>query len=67
MCSTTAKKDIGETCIICEETKYEGYHLYTKFICTDCEKDMLQTETDDPKYHFYIKKLKKVTLPEIYS
>lgn len=67
MCSITTKKETGETCIICEEMKHDGYHLYTQFICTDCEKDIIQTETADPKYQFYIKKLKKVILPEIYS
>jgi hypothetical protein len=67
MCSFALEKNIGETCIICEEMKYKGIHLYTRFICTDCEKDILQTETDDPKYHYYLKKLKKITTPEIYS
>ena len=58
---------IGETCVICEHTKLRGIHLYTNFICTDCETDMVRTETDDPMYNFYLTQLKKVTTPEIYS
>lgn len=58
---------VGETCIVCEEKKERGIHLYTEFICTDCEKDMLQTDTEDPKYRFYLQKLKKITIPKIYS
>ncbi|MBD8071041.1 sigma factor G inhibitor Gin [Bacillus sp. PS06] len=61
------ERNIGETCVICEEQKQRGIHLYTKFICTDCEKDMIQTETNDPKYLYYLKKLRSVTTPEIYS
>jgi hypothetical protein len=57
----------GETCIICEQPKEKGIHLYTKFICCDCEKDMIQTDTDNPKYRFYLKQLKKITNKEIYS
>ncbi|WP_204419978.1 sigma factor G inhibitor Gin [Bacillus tianshenii] len=58
---------VGEMCIVCEEKKDRGIHLYTEFICTDCEKDMLQTDTEDPKYRFYLKQLKKITIPKIYS
>ncbi|MFT4415956.1 sigma factor G inhibitor Gin [Fredinandcohnia humi] len=66
--SSLAKIDhYGETCIICEQEKNRGIHLYTRFICLDCEKDMIHTETNDPKYQYYLSKLKKVTTPEIYS
>ncbi|MFS0865365.1 sigma factor G inhibitor Gin [Fredinandcohnia sp. 179-A 10B2 NHS] len=60
-------KNIGETCIICEQEKHRGIHLYTRFICLDCEKDIIHTETNDPKYQYYLTKLKKVSTPEIYS
>lgn len=56
-----------EHCVICEEPKEYGFHLYTKFICMDCEKDIVRTETSDPKYNYYLEKLKKVTVPQIYS
>jgi len=62
-----AKKQIGEECVICEQTKQRGIHLYTSFICTDCESDLISTDTNNPKYKYYLKKLKKITNPEIYS
>lgn len=64
---STIHSSIGETCIICEERKEKGIHLYTEFICTGCEKEMLQTDTADPKYSFYLQQLKKITIPKIYS
>ncbi|MCH1626962.1 sigma factor G inhibitor Gin [Ferdinandcohnia quinoae] len=67
MSSQLRTKNIGETCVICEQEKSRGIHLYTKFICMDCENDMIHTETNDPKYQFYLSQLKKVTTPEIYS
>lgn len=61
------RKQYGETCIICEQVKKRGIHLYTRFICLDCEQDIIRTETNDPKYQFYLDRLKKVSTPEIFS
>jgi uncharacterized protein (DUF983 family) len=61
------RKQNGERCVVCEENKLKGIHLYTAFICMDCEEDILITETDDPKYKYYLQKLKKITTPEIFS
>ncbi|MBP3041010.1 sigma factor G inhibitor Gin [Bacillaceae bacterium Marseille-Q3522] len=60
-------KQSGETCIICEVRKAKGIHLYMAFICTDCEKQMLTTDTSDPKYKYYLEKLRRITMPEIFS
>jgi hypothetical protein len=67
MHSSVTNSLTGETCIVCEQPKEKGIHLYTKFICCDCEKDMIQTDTDNPKYRFYLRQLKKITNKEIYS
>lgn len=65
--SLLTERQIGESCVICEQMKWKGIHLYTSFICTDCEQDLIQTETDHPKYKHYLKQLRKVTRPEIFS
>ncbi len=57
----------GEKCVVCEQIKSVGIHLYTSYICHDCERVIIQTDTSDPKYRHYIKQLKKITQPEIYS
>lgn len=62
-----AHNQYEETCVICEKLKPRGIHLYTSFICTECENDMIQTETSDPKYKYFLNKLKKITTPEIFS
>ncbi|WP_066302031.1 sigma factor G inhibitor Gin [Bacillus sp. FJAT-29937] len=67
MSSLLAKKHIGEKCVICEQTKLRGIHLYTSFICTDCESDLIATDTSNPKYKYYLKQLKKITNPELLS
>lgn len=61
------KEQRGEQCVICDENKLKGIHLYTSFICSDCEKDMIVTDTHDPKYKYYLQKLRKITTPEIFS
>lgn len=62
-----ARDYIGETCVICENVKERGIHLYTSFICIECEKELIKTETNNPKYKHYLKQLRKVTKPEIHS
>jgi hypothetical protein len=65
--SSLAHNHLEETCVICEDLKPIGIHLYTSFICTDCEYDLIRTGTNDPKYKYFLKQLKKITNPEIFS
>ncbi|MEC2113494.1 anti-sigma-G factor [Bacillus stercoris] len=61
----TAK--LNHTCVICDQEKNRGIHLYTKFICLDCERKIISTSTSDPDYAFYVKKLKSIHTPPLYS
>lgn len=65
--SLLARRQLEETCVVCEQMKPKGIHLYTAFICTECERDLIQTDTSDPRYKYYLKQLKKITTPEIFS
>lgn len=65
--TTETKQTAGEKCVICEHTKALGIHLYTSFICKECEREMIDSKTNDAKYKYYLKQLKKITNPEIYS
>ncbi|MEI4832489.1 sigma factor G inhibitor Gin [Bacillus sp. FJAT-53711] len=49
-----------EVCIVCEHKKDSGIHLYTSFICESCEREMIETNTNDPKYMFYLQQLRKI-------
>lgn len=61
------RKAVGEQCIVCHVDKEVGIHLYTSFICTECENEMVHTETNDPLYRIFIQRLKKVNTPQIFS
>ncbi|MGU3443321.1 sigma factor G inhibitor Gin [Bacillus cereus] len=50
----------SEVCIVCETKRKEGIYVYNNLICYECEKDMVNTETDDPKYIHYLKQLRKL-------
>jgi hypothetical protein len=56
-----------QRCGICEEEKARGIHLYTTFICTECEHNMIHTEPREEKYNYYVRKLKNATKPKLYS
>ncbi|MDA1758493.1 sigma factor G inhibitor Gin [Bacillus cereus] len=53
-------KSQKEVCIVCETERKEGIYVYNNLICYECEKDMVNTETDDPKYIYYLKQLRKL-------
>jgi hypothetical protein len=65
--NSSAREPRGEACVICEEQKDKGIHLYTSFICTKCEQDIIMTDTNDPKYKYFLNKLRKITAPGIFS
>ena len=39
--NSTTRERREEVCVICEEQKDKGIHLYTSFICTKCEQDII--------------------------
>lgn len=65
MDSLNNKDSVGETCVICGNIKSKGIHLYTHFICCDCESEMVSTDTSEEKYKYYLYQLRKVTQPII--
>ncbi|TFB21061.1 sigma-G inhibitor, Gin [Filobacillus milosensis] len=46
-------------CKICEEWKNEGIYLLISFICSDCEKEILDTDPQDERYQYYIDRMKR--------
>ncbi|MGR6009400.1 sigma factor G inhibitor Gin [Bacillus cereus] len=53
-------KSQNEVCIVCETERKEGIYVYNNLICYECEKDMVNTETNDQKYIYYLKQLRKL-------
>ncbi|PEE44318.1 sigma factor G inhibitor Gin [Bacillus pseudomycoides] len=51
-----------EVCIVCGNRKDDGIHVHTSFICDVCERDMVETETNDPKYIYYLEQLRKIQI-----
>ena len=56
-----------KVCGICEEKKERGIHLYTMFICTECEYSIIHTEPREEKYRYYVKKLKNINQQQLFS
>jgi Inhibitor of sigma-G Gin len=56
-----------ETCGICEQEKQKGIHLYTLFVCCECEQKIIHTEPNEDQYRYYIEKLRNVNQPKLYS
>ncbi|WP_110930545.1 sigma factor G inhibitor Gin [Paenibacillus bouchesdurhonensis] len=47
-------------CIICGEHKLEGIYIVSEFICDACEAEMVHTDVQEEKYHFFIHRMKQI-------
>lgn len=65
MNSAAIKQQTAKICVICEQEKQDGIHVYNSFMCNDCEREIVQTSTDSPKYLFYLQQMKKISLPKV--
>jgi len=59
--------EFKERCGICEEEKDTGIHIYQMFVCTSCERRIVQTEPEASEYKTFIEKLKGIAQPTLYS
>lgn len=50
-------------CIICSQNKKEGITIVSQFVCEDCESEIVHTNAEDSKYHFFIHQLKQIVVP----
>ncbi|KAB7663254.1 sigma factor G inhibitor Gin [Bacillus sp. B1-b2] len=53
-----------EVCLICETKKEQGIHIMHSFICMDCEKELVNTKTSDPKYSFFVYQMGKAVFSQ---
>ncbi|GEL78283.1 sigma factor G inhibitor Gin [Tenuibacillus multivorans] len=51
-------------CKICEEWKTEGIYLFISFICSNCEKEILETDPTDERYQYYVDRLRRSQAPK---
>ncbi|MFA8439007.1 sigma factor G inhibitor Gin [Pueribacillus sp. YX66] len=47
-------------CFICEAEKTYGITIGSQFMCEECEKSVVATDTNDAKYLFYLNRLEKL-------
>ncbi len=45
----------NEVCIVCETERKEGIYVYNNLICYECEKDMVNTETNRSEVYILFK------------
>lgn len=47
-------------CIICDETQQEGIIILGSFICSHCERKIVETSVEQEDYCSYFPKIKKI-------
>ncbi|WP_347548172.1 sigma factor G inhibitor Gin [Pseudalkalibacillus hwajinpoensis] len=61
----TMRQTAGECCLVCEETSIRGIHICGRFICHDCERKVIETDTNHENYQYYLEKLRKLRLSRL--
>ncbi|OAB42759.1 sigma factor G inhibitor Gin [Paenibacillus glacialis] len=49
-------------CIICGQGKEEGISILSQFICEACESEMVHTDAEEAKYHYFIHQMKQISM-----
>ena len=60
-------KESENRCRICEKVKSEGLPLHIGFICSECEREIVQTDTSEPVYQEFVEKLRRNNISGIYT
>lgn len=47
----------SKKCFICNHEKDDGIEVLGKFLCSDCQKSIINMSPNDEKYDFYRKKM----------
>ncbi|MGB8002287.1 MAG: sigma factor G inhibitor Gin [Anaerobacillus sp.] len=61
----TIMHGVSEWCLVCEENSSKGIHICGRFICNDCERKVIETDTSHENYQFYLEKLRKLRLSRL--
>ncbi|TSB45091.1 sigma factor G inhibitor Gin [Alkalicoccobacillus porphyridii] len=51
---------LGQSCLICETRKTAGYKLVNSFVCGDCERKIVGTETGTEDYLVFVSKMRGI-------
>ncbi|MCL6633046.1 MAG: sigma factor G inhibitor Gin [Alicyclobacillus herbarius] len=49
-------------CIVCDQPREIGITVFGQFICGECEKEIVSTDTSEPRYQYYVQRLKRLRL-----
>ncbi|UOE94168.1 sigma factor G inhibitor Gin [Alkalihalobacillus sp. LMS39] len=53
-----------ENCIVCNQSHHNGIHLFSHFICSSCERKMVETEPHEEYYKYCLEKLRIIKIPK---
>lgn len=59
------RQTTGEICLVCEETRLKGIHICDRFMCNECERKVIETDTGHVNYQYYLEKLRKLRLSRL--
>ncbi|HHX74243.1 MAG TPA: hypothetical protein GX699_04995 [Firmicutes bacterium] len=49
-----------EKCFVCGRPAAGSLRVFTSFLCRTCEQELLLLTADDPRYLFFVEKIRQV-------
>lgn len=46
-------------CSVCSRVTSDGIYVLNVFLCDACEREMINTPVDDPKYQYFVDQMSK--------
>lgn len=50
----------AKLCIVCDTNKEIGVFIWDRFICMDCEQEIIRTDVEDEKYTYFIHRMRQI-------
>lgn len=51
--------------MVCQKEQTEGITILEKFICNDCERDIVKTDVEDKRYPHYVVRMRQLWLNDV--
>lgn len=53
-----------QICIVCQQKREDGLHILNKYICDACEKEIVECQSDQVQYGYFVWKLRDLMNPD---
>lgn len=54
-------------CHICDTNQSRGIYIFHVYVCESCQEKIITTDPEDPNYHYFVNKLRRIRNSPMHS